>query len=336
MAFTKATNTVIDSNTIVSDNMQNNVVETRHYTVASITLDKLASNAQLGNAVAAEANVVVLRSEMKANDYGTWSNLTSDYIAADTTISNQITDLQANDEVNFTANTKIFDGSVIVSQNLLVSGDTVTFEVGTHRFESNLLIGWGGDDASAINKGISILGTGSNLIANIRYVAASISNYRIGRGTLTSADDIARTQDYQSNDFVTWNGLNANIVSLSSNTVDLTGDQAMTGELTLSTSTPTSDLKAASKGYVDTQIATVSAGTNQLLPFQNSNTENNTNNTIPIAGPNVAPSAAHVMPFLDGVFQGPNEWVLSQDNVKFKIANLHSPRQVDIMLWYIP
>jgi len=112
--------------------------------------------------------------------------------------------------IKFTSN-KTFFRDVIIEGNLFILGDSVTANVSNISTEDKtLVVNWNSTDALAEGSGIQVAGTSSALLANIIYASASASKFRIGAGTLTSADDIARTRDYQSNDYNTYSTLAAN------------------------------------------------------------------------------------------------------------------------------
>lgn len=75
------------------------------------------------------------------------------------------------------------------------------------------------------------------------------------------------------------NTVHTDIASALTGSVPVDGSAAMTGALTLSTSTPTAALQAASKGYVDAQISNlltgdmIQSGTLQATNFVATNTD---------------------------------------------------------------
>jgi len=112
--------------------------------------------------------------------------------------------------IKFTSN-KTFFRDVIIEGNLFILGDSVTANVSNISTEDKtLVVNWNSTDALAEGSGIQVAGTSGALLANLIYASASVSKFRVGVGTLTSDDDIARTRDYQANDWSTYSTLAAN------------------------------------------------------------------------------------------------------------------------------
>lgn len=129
---------------------------------------------------------------------------------ADTRYIAKINNVQSNltgvisGATQFTAN-KTFIREVLIEGNLTVLGSTDSASSQSLEItDAVIIVNVGGTDETAEGAGIAIEGTGASNIANIKYAVASSSNFRMGTGTLTSADDVARTQDYQANDFITF------------------------------------------------------------------------------------------------------------------------------------
>lgn len=157
--------------------------------------------------------------DYRANDHSTWSVLNSNVDSVQSNLTALISGA-----TEFTSAIKIFQGDVIVQGNVFVEGDTLNANVTNVTSEdTTIVVNWNGTDGSAEGAGLGVAGTSNDILANIIYATASASGFRIGSGTLTSADDIARRQDYQANDyttllsarandFATWNSAKANDV----------------------------------------------------------------------------------------------------------------------------
>ena len=149
-----------------------------------------------------------------ANDLATWNSAQgNDHSTLLTARSNDYNTYNAiiNDStVKFTSN-KTFARDLVIEGNLFILGDSVTANVSNISTEDKtIIINWNSTDALAEGSGIQVAGTSSALLANLIYASASVSKFRVGVGTLTSADDIARTRDYQANDWSTYSTLAAN------------------------------------------------------------------------------------------------------------------------------
>ena len=149
-----------------------------------------------------------------ANDLATWNSAQgNDHSTLLTARSNDYNTYNAiiNDStVKFTSN-KTFARDLVIEGNLFILGDSVTANVSNISTEDKtIIINWNSTDALAEGSGIQVAGTSSALLANLIYASASVSKFRVGVGTLTSADDIARTIDYQANDWSTYSTLAAN------------------------------------------------------------------------------------------------------------------------------
>jgi hypothetical protein len=150
----------------------------------------------------------------RANDLATWNSAQgNDHSTLLTARSNDYNTYNAiiNDStVKFTSN-KTFARDLVIEGNLFILGDSVTANVSNISTEDKtIIINWNSTDALAEGSGIQVAGTSSALLANLIYASASVSKFRVGVGTLTSADDIARTRDYQANDWSTYSTLAAN------------------------------------------------------------------------------------------------------------------------------
>jgi hypothetical protein len=145
--------------------------------------------------LSARANDLATYNSALANDYSTYTAITN------------------NPSLKFTS-TKTFASDLVIEGNLFVLGDSITANVSNIVTEDkSIAINWNSSDALAEGAGIQIAGTSNAFIANLIFAAASTSKFRIGVGTLTSADDIARTQDYQANDLTTYRSALANDLS---------------------------------------------------------------------------------------------------------------------------
>ena len=149
-----------------------------------------------------------------ANDLATWNSAQgNDHSTLLTARSNDYNTYNAiiNDStVKFTSN-KTFARDLVIEGNLFILGDSVTANVSNISTEDKtIIINWNSTDALAEGSGIQVAGTSSALLANLIYASASVSKFRVGVGTLTSDDDIARTRDYQANDWSTYSTLAAN------------------------------------------------------------------------------------------------------------------------------
>ena len=153
--------------------------------------------------LSAYSNDVTTLATARGNDHTTYfSALANDY--------NSYAAITDDASIVFTSN-KTFNRDVIIAGNLFILGDSVTANVSNIVTEDNtIVVNWNSSDALAEGAGLQIAGTSNALIANITYATASLSKFRIGAGTLTSADDIARARDYQANDFSTYSNLAAN------------------------------------------------------------------------------------------------------------------------------
>ena len=150
----------------------------------------------------------------RANDLATWNSAQgNDHSTLLTARSNDYNTYNAiiNDStVKFTSN-KTFARDLVIEGNLFILGDSVTANVSNISTEDKtIIINWNSTDALAEGSGIQVAGTSSALLANLIYASASVSKFRVGVGTLTSDDDIARTRDYQANDWSTYSTLAAN------------------------------------------------------------------------------------------------------------------------------
>jgi hypothetical protein len=150
----------------------------------------------------------------RANDLATWNSAQgNDHSTLLTARSNDYNTYNAiiNDStVKFTSN-KTFARDLVIEGNLFILGDSVTANVSNISTEDKtIIINWNSTDALAEGSGIQVAGTSSALLANLIYASASVSKFRVGVGTLTSADDIARTRDYEANDWSTYSTLAAN------------------------------------------------------------------------------------------------------------------------------
>jgi len=144
-----------------------------------------------------------------ANDYNTYTSISGNASASADLVQSNLTALISG-ATPFTS-LKTFNDDVVIAGNLTVLGDAFTANVGNITTEDNtIIVNWNGSDATAAGAGVEVAGTSNALLANIRYNTSSLSNFRIGTGTLTAADDIARTQDYQANDTITFNAAKAN------------------------------------------------------------------------------------------------------------------------------
>lgn len=309
--LTKITTQVIAANAITEAKISNASINTRHiadYAVQEIHLDP-------------SINVTAAAITANANDYATYVQLTTDYEAADS--SNLLT-ARSNDYSTYTAViavtdditggstpftvAKTFNSDVLVQGDFIVEGNTFTANVGTIQYEdSNLVLNHGGTNTTAILGGIEMEGTSAQLIGAIRFDTDSVSDWRLGTGSLGAADDIARAGDYQANDFTTFDTARAN-------------DYATFEHLN-------ANINVVS-GNVDSM-----AGVN-LHSFYNTYSTSGSN-VFFLGSISASPDANHVSLYLDSVFQPQAEWVYNSGNnsVQFKDSTLASGLDFTSVNW---
>ncbi len=169
--------------------------------LASLSNDYNTYLASLSNdyttLLAAQANDGATLATARGNDHTT-------FFAVQGNVYNTYTAITNDPSIQFTGN-KTFNRDVVIVGNLFILGDSVTANVSNISTEDKtIVVNFNSTDALAEESGLQVAGTTNKLIANIVYAAASTSNFRIGTGTLTSADDIARTKDFQANDYATY------------------------------------------------------------------------------------------------------------------------------------
>lgn len=315
--LTQVTGSVIKNNTVTEVHLANSSVDTRQLVDGSVTNDKLST--AITDFQANDYNTYL---SALANDYNTYlSALANDEITY-TTLNSALVDL-IDGSTEFTAVSKIFQGNIIVRGDLTVQGASFTANVATLEVEDkNIAVNFNGTNATAEGAGISVEGDSAYYLANLEYASASTSLFRIGTGVLDTSDDVARTQDYQANDYITYNQAQANINALSSNTLPLIGG-TLTGDLILA-GDPDAALKAATKQYVDS----IGGGAN-AIPVSNTNTSTSTSNVF-FLGINNTTSEAHIFVWTDGVYQSEDFWVYNSGNNTIQLDEASMPAGIEI------
>jgi len=300
-----------------------------------------------------------------------YSDIQSSFNANDFATYNAI--LAGTDE--FTAPLKIFQGDVIIIGNVTVEGNSFTANTETVTSEdTTIAVNWNGTDATAEGAGLAITGSNNQILANIVYASGSGSKFRLGTGPLTSADDIARRQDYQANDSITFTFANANdYTTYTQITNDYRANDvvtylaAMANDLTTFNSAKANDFSTynqlgteykandyatyiaamandynsylsltANLNVLQDNIASIGATIN-VIPWTNTVTSTSSNIYF-VGAPGTIPGAEYVSIFLGGVAQPENEWVLNTGNntIQFIDTTMIEGEYIIINAFYKP
>jgi len=329
--LTKVTNTVIEANTITFAQIESLSLINRNYAAESVSQDKLSSNANTQfydtqyrandfiTFTQLNANINVVNSNVgspgdaDANDFNTFTSLTANVNQVQGNVTS-ITD----GTTAFTGALITFNNDVTISGDFIVEGDSFTANVGTLIVEdANIILNSGGSNATAQGAGLEVLGTGTPnvVIGLLEFKTASTSGWRVGTGnshpTLGTPDDVARTQDYQANDEITF--------------TQLTSDFQANDFITYT------QLNA----NINVVSGNVEAGGN-LVSFINTNSSVNVANVFFIGSPTTASTANNITVTIDGLTQSQDQWVLNGGNntVQFTDSALQSGLEIHIVAWH--
>jgi len=357
------TSTVISANAVIEAKIANNSVGSRQIIQGSITFDKLGSNANLlaisSNVDTVQSNLTSYISIATANDGATLATArANDGITLATARANDgatLTTAIANDYATYVAAstlvTNILDGTspftggiiqfnndILVSGDFTVEGNTFTANVGTITSEdSNIVLNYTGSNATAIGGGIGIEGTGAELLSNITFYTvsnATVSGWRVGTGTLTEDDSIARIRDIGANDYSTYYAALANDgVTLTQayandySTYTAAYLQASANDFTTFTSL-TANINLVSSN-VDSMAGTL------LTPYYNVNTSTGTSNVFYIGSSNTPTNYNYVSTHISGISQPNTEWILNSANntLQFTENSIPSGLSIQITAW---
>ena len=171
MVYTKVTNAVIQSNTIIAQLIANGAIDTRHYAANSVTRDKLAANV-----IQYESNVT----NLQANQAGMLAN---------------VVNLQ-NNVSNLSSNTVKLAGSTMTGFLTLHSDPTSTLHASTKSYLDNKTINTtafitipfhntytsssGSNVFFLLNSNSAVSVNNVYVYANSLYAARTIWNYNVG------------------------------------------------------------------------------------------------------------------------------------------------------------